>query len=76
MVLNPSLALYPNPASSVLHIGTNAMHPQWLTFYDASGRKLSEQAYTNTVDVSALANGVYLVELKSIEGTVRRRFVR
>lgn len=74
--VEPSLALYPNPASNVLHIGTNAMHPQWLTFYDASGRKVSEQAYTNTVDVSALANGVYLVELKSIEGTVRRRFVR
>ncbi len=74
--VEPSLALYPNPASSVLHIGTNAMHPQWLTFYDASGRKVSEQAYTNTIDVSALASGVYLLELKSSEGIVRRRFVR
>jgi uncharacterized repeat protein (TIGR01451 family) len=74
--IEPLLALYPNPASSVLHIGTNAMHPQWLTFYDASGRKVSEQAYTNTVDVSPLASGVYLLELKSSEGIVRRRFVR
>jgi hypothetical protein len=74
--VEPSLVLYPNPASNVLNIGTNAMHPQWLTFYDASGRKVSEQAYTNTIDVSALASGVYLLELKSVEGTVRRRFVR
>lgn len=74
--VEPSLSLYPNPASNVLHINTNAMHPQWLTFYDASGRKVKEQAYTNTIDVSPLESGVYLVELKSEEGTVRRRFVR
>ncbi len=72
----PSLSLYPNPVNEILHIGTNVMHPQWLTFYDASGRKVSEQAYTNTIDVSPLESGVYLVELKSEEGTVRRRFVR
>jgi hypothetical protein len=72
----PFLALYPNPANSVLNISTNSLHPKSLTIYDASGRKVSEQAFTTSLDISGLSQGIYLLEVKSEEGITRRRFVR
>ncbi len=60
-----AVKLYPNPANKTITI--DCVHKNCtLTIYDLSGRKIKEQAITptqKTVDVSALATGLYTYQI-------------
>jgi hypothetical protein len=74
------LQLYPNPATTSAII--EAAQPVRLTVLDLTGRSIrtiAEPARRHTLDLSGLAEGVYLVRAESISGEasiVRRLLVR
>jgi hypothetical protein len=73
--------VYPNPTSGELNILINNQNimPQAIVVYDITGRKVIEQkADKNTalmhMDVSALFNGTYILEINGLNGTKIVRF--
>jgi len=67
--------LYPNPATSVLHIDAN-MELSKITIYNLQGQKLSEST-SNSVNVESLSNGLYLLEIENTNKDVfTKRFIK
>jgi hypothetical protein len=76
--VNPdnAVSLYPNPASNLIYIKTEGLHPETITIYDAAGRKINTMPYAPEVDIHNLSAGVYLMEINSLEGVARKRWVK
>ncbi|MFM1998054.1 MAG: hypothetical protein RL204_1, partial [Bacteroidota bacterium] len=69
---NNDISLYPNPTSGVLNI-TSEKLISTITIYDATGRKImTEQTfgYSETLDLTGLIEGVYLVAVEVPEGKI------
>ncbi len=72
---NSFTIIYPNPASQQLNIAVDySQRPvSSLSVYDVTGRLVNEMtginAFTKTVDVSSLTNGIYVVLIKLTDGT-------
>lgn len=80
-----SLDLYPNPASVELNIDfeNEAAAPIFLQIKDLMGRTVQDippltpsHFYHQTLDVSALNSGIYLIVINTNDGQVIRRFVK
>ena len=69
--------LYPNPAKDVLNIETNNQEITSVTIYNIFGsRVLSlEKVTDNTINVSNLKNGVYLVRIEALNNTITKKVV-
>jgi hypothetical protein len=67
-----SLLIYPNPANNQVTIHNQSAESQ-LIIYDSSGKLVMQYAMStekNTIDISALPKGLYLMVLKN-EKTIR-----
>lgn len=64
----PSVAIYPNPAFSEIHIVANTA-PISLWLYDSQGRQVYSGAGT-TIDVRRLPAGLYLLRIAHPEGNI------
>jgi hypothetical protein len=63
---NPSIKLYPNPVSDVLHIETNQLDVIYeVKIYSVQGTLLM-QTKGNNIDVTLLPNGMYIVEVAGV----------
>ena len=62
------ISIYPNPLTSInriLHINTNFKEDVIAKVYDISGKEiLSKKIKTNTINLSTLKTGVYIINLK------------
>jgi allophanate hydrolase subunit 1 len=70
------LQVLPNPATTVLNIQVSDIRPDMISILNVNGQKVNEQKYSSRVDISALASGVYIIEVWGARGTVRSRFVK
>jgi len=73
-----SLSLYPNPVRSggVITINTNNSQPLQVTVFDVLGKQvLSRTISNNTLNVSSLKAGVYLVQVTDNNKTTTRKLV-
>ena len=70
------LRIYPNPANTTIFIQTENFQANAISIFDMDGRKLSEQKYNSQIDISSLATGVYLLELKNENVSVKKRLVK
>jgi PKD repeat protein len=62
--------VYPNPTSDVLHIASTAKTLTSICLYTVTGQMLkSPDAASSEVDLSGLTSGMYLLHIKSDEGT-------
>ena len=63
----PAAAIYPNPASGILHIEG----PQQLRAIITSveGKVIADRTNTTSIDISGLSNGVYIVMIYDASGT-------
>lgn len=82
MMDTPDLAearvvVYPNPANDVIWVGTDSSYPiDSYTIYDTSGRLIHTQKMNPSekqINVSALSEGVYLLQLSSQNGTITKK---
>ena len=55
-----TLSVYPNPAADVLYL--EGIENEMVSIYDAMGRLVMQQVYTENLDVSSFAKGVYAVK--------------
>jgi|GEM_PF-4414961 len=75
----PNLILYPNPAQERLYIQVESSRPiKELAVYGLDGKRLIQQAgQTNSVDLSGLTKGMYILVASFSDGTVvREKFVK
>jgi hypothetical protein len=67
---------FPNPASTQIQFFQTGM--QWVKIFDISGKQMS--AYlnltSNTIDISTLPNGVYIMEYNNGTKTFSEKFVK
>jgi Secretion system C-terminal sorting domain/PKD domain len=57
------ITIFPNPAQNILNIKTSGLIKQ-IKVYDVLGQKvIIEQASTNSIDVSNLVDGIYLIKI-------------
>ncbi|MCF8424719.1 MAG: T9SS type A sorting domain-containing protein [Bacteroidia bacterium] len=73
--------LFPNPAKDVLHISTRNQLITSVKVYDITARLLSQvslQNNDNKIDISIkdFASGIYLAEIQTAKGIVRKQFVK
>ena len=61
-----SISVYPNPAKEKITI--NGSHPTEMQVYNALGRLVKTVQGTNEIDLSGLAEGVYLVRITDGDG--------
>lgn len=71
-----SFTLYPNPAASDLHVrSTHNLPVDRLTVIDLTG-KVVARADGPELQVASLAPGLYLMEIKSGDAVIRKKFIR
>ena len=70
-----SVQVYPNPAQNTLYIMSSETVEE-VSVYDISGRMLQQTTNPSTsIDVSSLANGIYLVKVRTATGETIKRIV-
>ena len=64
-----AFAIYPNPASDVLHLEGD-FESGYLSIYDLTGRQVFQGEYQPEINVDYLNNGMYFVHIITAEGQV------
>ncbi|MCG2610603.1 T9SS type A sorting domain-containing protein [Flavobacterium sp. SM15] len=67
---NSAAAVYPNPTKGLITI-TNEENIQSIEVYGILGNLIKTVSRTNKVDIGELANGSYLIKIKTDQGAVR-----
>lgn len=71
------VAIYPNPFRDILNIALEDERINYLRVYDASGHVAwSGQPQTSTLDLSHLADGMYMIFIETEKGTVSRQILK
>ena len=70
--------IYPNPATSQLFIDASGTPVTEINIYNTTGALVNQtkQPQSKSIDISQLANGVYIAEVKTKEGSVKKRWVK
>lgn len=75
----PSLVVYPNPASQLIHISGLSGNETQIRIYDQSGKtiltKTTSQQEEIAINTDQLNNGLYLVEIMSGNGVVVQKLI-
>ncbi|WP_158848932.1 T9SS type A sorting domain-containing protein [Algibacter sp. L1A34] len=76
-LLEMNVLIYPNPASQIVHIKPdNGVTITSIELYDVSGKKMfSELSNENTIDISNLSDGIYLLNMFSEKGSVTKKLI-
>lgn len=70
------LRLYPNPVSSLLHATSDSIIDN-IRIYDLTGKQMNLiRVDDKTLDVSALQNGIYIIEVQTNDATFTSKFVK
>lgn len=72
---DPMISVFPNPAHTTVHVLLNQGAPQELMLTDLSGKVVLLKQQTAQIDTGGLANGVYLLGIRSGERTITRKLV-
>jgi hypothetical protein len=74
--IDRSLVIFPNPATTTLTI-EGLTQKTTAEVYDISGKLiLTTKLVSTQIDISALAQGMYFIKLRTKEGSVVRKFVK
>ena len=75
-VVQNGIRLYPNPVSSLLHIGSDSAIDN-VRIYDLTGKQMNLTSfYDKSVDVSTLQSGVYIIEIQTNAEKFTSKFVK
>ena len=70
-----SIELYPNPASNVIYI-KNLPHEQAdYAIFNVMGQKVDAGTYSGAIDIAALEQGLYILQLKSGQYSETAKFI-
>ncbi|MDR6920586.1 T9SS type A sorting domain-containing protein [Chryseobacterium sp. 2987] len=74
-VKDTSVTIYPNPASDILNIKTQAKINE-VEVYDKSGKKINVPVNNDKVNVKNLPAGSYLIRIITEKDTVSKQFIK
>ncbi|MDY6436591.1 MAG: T9SS type A sorting domain-containing protein, partial [Bacteroidales bacterium] len=67
-----NLTVYPNPASSVIHLdGVDEYNCKEIFIYDLAGRSVGQYNYNPELSVESLSEGVYFLKVVDKNGSYR-----
>jgi hypothetical protein len=67
------LEIYPNPATDKIYIKTKPTEViKNIRLFDIRGTAIKAQITGNEIDVSMLANGLYIIEITNVQGNIQR----
>jgi len=68
--------IYPNPSSSMVYF-PSSLSAATIEIFDAFGRCVQrvEKSNSNSIDVSTLANGIYILRISQASGVLTRQFI-
>lgn len=70
------ISIYPNPVSTVLYIRNISKKANYKV-YNAAGQLVSSGLILNNqISVSGLINGVYIIHIDDVQGSVQKKFVK
>ncbi len=73
------IAVYPNPANTELNISVAGNKADKAIIYSIDGQKVQEMEFhglTNTIDISQLAAGMYIINIKFGGNTSEAKFIK
>ncbi|MDC8001689.1 M4 family metallopeptidase [Aequorivita todarodis] len=70
------MVLYPNPAKHILNIGLTDATGKDYVLYNIMGQVVGKGDYAESLDVSALQSGVYMLEVNTDTSKIMKRFVK
>jgi aminopeptidase N len=78
IALDNSIRIYPNPTTDYLQIENSSSEMTTLSLFDWNGRRLQHQTLNalTILDISALAKGVYLLEIRNATGKISRKVTK
>ena len=72
--------IYPNPVKSDFIIKTHGLSPSKTNIYTLTGKKvfsnIESQGQETKVNISSLETGVYIVEIKNQQNTIRKKIIK
>ena len=69
--------IYHNPTSDILNISAiNGLEYQEVSIVDLTGRKIKSVSNSTSIDVSDLASGTYIINIKTSEGKASSKFIK
>jgi len=76
--VNDEFKIYPNPATNILTLQTNAPDKADYAIYDISGRLMQSGSFvlSKTLDVAGFAEGVYFIRVETESGVLSKKFVK
>ena len=70
------ILLYPNPVKTVLNIKNISPKANY-KIYNATGQMVSSGIILNNkIDVHALINGIYVIDIDDVKGTAQKKFIK
>jgi len=75
-VIDASTEIYPNPANNILTIISHAVEIENINIYNLNGQLvLNKKLNNNTINVSSLESGIYIVDILSENNSVKRKLI-
>lgn len=68
--------VYPNPAVDVLNIETQGLQIETITILNLEGKQIKQYYSNETIDVSGLSKGMYILQIQSESGIFNQRFLK
>lgn len=77
LILNNEFSIYPNPATNKLHVKSkNGLQIESVCIFNQLGQNvLHINEITESVDISTLGQGIYIIELTSSELKIRHKLI-
>ncbi|WP_294297958.1 fibronectin type III domain-containing protein [uncultured Chryseobacterium sp.] len=70
------ILIYPNPVKTVLNVKNISPRANY-KIYSATGQMISSGIILNNkIDVHALINGIYVIDIDDVKGTIQKKFIK
>ncbi len=67
--LNADISIYPNPANAIINLKyDSSVEIKKVTLMNSLGQVIKESASKNSIDISTLQNGIYLINIEDTSG--------
>lgn len=70
-----TVKVYPNPTNGILNVESGLSGNKTIKIYDFLGHEVLSRSYESQIDISAMASGVYLLQLSNGEQSLTQKII-
>lgn len=71
-----AISMFPNPTTDVISVNLRNTIATSLTLIDLEGKKVLSNRDSNTIDISKVASGLYLLQVSTSNGSTTRKVIK